>query len=162
MPAPFDSRKLPGLLAWLGVTFAAAFLGAIPSARAGDFYSLLARPPWAPPAALFGPVWTLLYLLMGIAAWLAARARDPVPALRLFLLQLGLNALWPWLFFHWHLGALAFLEILLLWACVLATLAAFGRRRPLAGVLLLPYLVWISFAAVLTWAVWKGNPGVLA
>jgi tryptophan-rich sensory protein len=115
-------------------------------------------------APVFGPVWTVLYALMGIAAWLVWRnggfGAAPT-ALTLFLVQLGFNALWSWLFFGWNRGAWAFADILLLWALILATLIAFWRIRPLAGVLLLPYLVWVSFAAVLNYFVWQLNPQIL-
>lgn len=133
-----------GLAGWLLLSFAAAALGGIASANAGSFYQQLSRPEWAPPSSVFGPVWTVLYLLMGVAAWLVWRQRgfsDAGGALGLFVAQLLANALWTWLFFAWRQGALAFGEILLLWALVLATLVAFWRVRPLAGALLVPYLL---------------------
>ena len=153
-----------GLLAWLAVAFAAAALGAIASIDAGAFYAQLARPAWAPPASVFGPVWSVLYLLMGIAAWLVWReqgAKGLTVALVLFLVQLGANALWSWLFFAWRYGAFAFADILILLALIVATVAAFWRIRRLASILLFPYLAWVSFASVLTWAIWQGNPKVL-
>lgn len=156
--------QLVGLLGWLIVTFAAAAIGAVASTQAPDFYQQLDRPAWAPPAALFGPVWTALYFLMAVAAWLVWRGRGwrgaPV-ALALFVVQLGANALWTWLFFAWHRGAWASIEIIVLWALILATVAAFWRIQRLAGVLLLPYLAWVTFAAALTYAVWQGNPARL-
>lgn len=158
------SRTIPGLLAWLAVSFAAAALGGIASANAGDFYLQLDRPGWAPPPWLFGPVWTVLYLMQGIAAWLVWRERGfrgARTALGLFLVQLAVNALWTWLFFAWRQGSLAFAEILLLWLLIVATIAAFRRIRPVAGVLLIPYLLWVTFAAGLTWAVWQRNPDIL-
>ena len=157
-------RTILGLTCWLLLSFAAAFLGAIASANAPEFYAQLARPDWAPPAWLFGPVWTLLYLLMGIAAWLVWReqgAAQRIPALTLFVTQLGANALWSWLFFAWRNGAFAFAEVLLLLVLIVATVAAFWRIRRLAAVLLFPYLAWVSFAAALTWAVWRRNPTLL-
>ena len=153
-----------GLLGWLALCFAAAALGASASASAGSFYQALTRPSWAPPAWLFGPAWTLLYTLMAVAAWLVWRERGFArarAALSLFIAQLAVNALWTWLFFVWHLGALAFAEIVLLWLLILATLLAFWRIRPLAGVLLLPYLAWVGFAAMLNFAMWRLNPAVL-
>lgn len=155
------SRSFLGLLAWLGVTFLAASLGAFASAGAGTFYQALLRPAWAPPASLFAPVWSLLYLLMGLAAWLVWRERGLGPSLGLFLIQLALNALWTWIFFRWHLGALAFAEITLLGGLILGTVIAFWRIRPLAGALLLPYWAWVTFAGALTWAVWRRNPHLL-
>lgn len=158
-------KQLAGLIGWLAVTFAAAAAGGFASADAGDFYQRLMRPAWAPPSWLFAPVWTMLYLLMAVAAWLVWRERGfrqaPITLL-LFLIQLGVNALWTWLFFAWHLGAVAFGEILILWALILCTLVAFWRVRSIAGVLLIPYLAWVTFAAALTYAVWQANPALLA
>ena len=101
---------------------------------------------------------------MGIAAWLVWRVggfRAARLALTLFLVQLALNALWTWLFFSWHRGALAFAEILVLWVLIVATLIAFWRIRPLAGALLILYLLWVSFASALTYTVWQLNPQIL-
>lgn len=154
-----------GLLGWLAISFAAAALGGLASADAGAFYRDLSRPEWAPPPWLFGPAWSVLYLLMGIAAWLVWRKngfRKASTALTLFLVQLAANALWTWLFFVWRLGALAFGEILVLWTLILCTIVAFWRVRPIAGALLLPYLAWVTFASALTYSVWKRNPGLLA
>jgi tryptophan-rich sensory protein len=146
------------------LSFAAAAIGGLASARAGAFYQQLSRPEWAPAASVFAPVWSVLYVLMGVAAWLVwrergfARART---ALGLFLIQLLANALWTWLFFAWRLGALAVAEILVLWVLIVATVVAFWRVRRLAALLLLPYLGWVSFAAALTWSIWQRNPGQL-
>lgn len=164
MNAPAPSRQVIGFLGWLALTAAAGALGSIASVRAPAFYAELARPAWAPPASWFGPVWTTLYLLMAGAAWLVWRERDAPGrdrALVLFVVQLALNALWSWLFFGWRLGALAFVDVLLLFALIAATLAAFLRVRPVAGLLLVPYLLWVGFASALTWAVWQRNPGLL-
>jgi tryptophan-rich sensory protein len=101
---------------------------------------------------------------MGIAAWLVWRAggfRAARTALGLFLVQLVLNALWSWLFFGWHLGALAFADIVLLWVLIVATLVAFWRIRALAGALLIPYLLWVGFASMLNYSVWQLNPRIL-
>lgn len=148
----------------LGVTGAAATVGAVASVRAGEFYQQLSKPVWAPSGDVFGPVWSLLYVLMAIAAWLVVRALGwprARPAMALYLVQLGLNALWTWVFFRWRMGSVAFAEILLLWALVVLTVAAFWRAQRLAGVLMLPYLAWVAFASALTYAVWQRNPGVL-
>ena len=145
-------------------TGAAATVGSMASVRAADFYQQLSKPTWAPPAQAFGPVWSVLYVLMAIAALLVVRARGwprARPAVALYLGQLGLNALWTWLFFRWRLGGVASVEILILWALLLLTVLAFWRARRLAGVLLLPYFAWVTFAAALTFAVWRRNPGVL-
>lgn len=155
---------LVGLALWIGITAVAAAVGSAASVQSPEFYAQLQRPSWAPPAAVFGPVWTLLYLMMGIAAFLVWRERGwsgARGALALYLVQLAANALWTWLFFAWRQGGLAFAEILLLLALIAATIAAFWRIRPLAGALLLPYLAWVSFATFLTWAMWRGNPTLL-
>lgn len=153
-----------GLLGWLVACFAAAGVGGAASVSAGDFYGALVRPSWAPPGWLFGPVWTVLYVLMGVAAWLVWRARGFAGArgaLLLFVGQLIANALWTWLFFVWRLGAAAFAEIIVLWVLILATALLFRRTSRAAAMLLLPYLAWVSFASALTWATWRLNPGIL-
>jgi tryptophan-rich sensory protein len=153
-----------GLVGWLAVAFAAAAVGAVASIDAGTFYAQLVRPSWAPPGSVFGPVWSVLYLLMGIAAWLVWREQGDNrmrAALTLFFAQLCANALWSWLFFAWHKGAFAFADVLLLLALIAGTMAAFWRIRRLAGILMLPYLAWVAFASALTWAVWRGNPTLL-
>ena len=158
------SKQIAGLIGWLVLTFVAAALGAVASVNAGAFYQQLTRPGWAPPAWLFGPVWSVLYLLIGIAAWLVWRERGfrgAGPALFLFLVQMAANALWTWLFFTWRQGALAFGEILLLWLLILSTIVTFWRVKPLAGALLIPYLVWVTFASALTFATWQLNPQLL-
>lgn len=160
-PRSMSSRAL-GLAGWLLVAFAAAGVGALASADAAEFYAQLQKPAWAPPAWVFGPVWSILYALMGVAAWLVWRSPGPARgALVLFAAQLAANALWSWLFFAWRLGALAAIEVLVLLALILATVVAFRRRSRLAALLLLPYLLWVAFASLLTWWVWQRNPGVL-
>lgn len=157
-------RQAVGLLGWAIVTFLAAALGARASISAADFYASLTLPAWAPPAGVFGPVWTVLYAVMALAAWLVWRQggwRAAAPALALYLLQLALNVLWSWLFFGWKQGALAFADIALLLALIVATIVAFHRVRPAAAWLLLPYLAWVTFASALNYAVWQANPAVL-
>lgn len=157
-------RLTLGLIGWFIVSFAASAVGAVASIQAKSFYSQLAQPEWAPPAFLFGPVWTALYALMAIAAWLVWRSggfRSNRFALSLFLVQLALNALWSWLFFAWQRGALAFVDIVLLWILIVATLVSFWRVRPLAGALLIPYLLWVSFASALNYSLWQLNPQLL-
>jgi benzodiazapine receptor len=158
------SKQGIGLIGWLLVTFIAAGIGSIASSKAGTFYQQLVRPEWAPPAWVFGPVWTTLYLLMGIAVWLVWRVqgfRAARIALSLYIIQLAINALWTWLFFVWRLGKMALIEIIILWILILCTLIAFWRARIIAGVLLMPYLAWVGFASALTYAIWKLNPLIL-
>lgn len=146
----------------LVVTAAAAAIGSLASRNAAAVYGALQTPSWAPPSWLFGPVWTTLYVLMAIAAWLVWRETGWERGRRAFLLygvQLVANALWSWLFFHWQLRGTAFVELLVLWLCIIATLVAFWRIRAVAGALLAPYLLWVSFAGVLNYTIWQMNRG---
>ena len=154
-------RSIASLLAWIAVVAVAAALGAFASFDAAVFYSQLVRPAWAPPAWLFGPVWTGLYLLMAIAAWRAGAAGAGAATLALFVAQLAVNALWSWLFFAWHQGAASFVDIVVLDVLVIATLLRFHRVDRIAAFLLVPYLGWIAFATALDWAVWQANPALL-
>lgn len=157
-------KQIMGFIGWLLVSFAASAVGAVASIQARSFYSQLSQPEWAPPPGVFGPVWTVLFVLMAIAAWLVWRCggfRANRQALTMFLVQLAFNALWSWLFFAWHRGFLAFADVLLLWVLILTTLVSFWRVRPLAGALLIPYLLWVSFASVLNYSLWQLNPQVL-
>lgn len=162
-------RSWLALLGWIALAAAAGAVGGFASRDAGVFYGALAKPVWAPPDWLFAPVWSTLYVLMGVAAWLVWRAPAATLAdrtsrrrgLALFVGQLVLNALWTWLFFVWRQGAAAFGEIALLWLAVAITTWYFGRVRRLAAWCLVPYLVWVSYATALTWAVWQRNPGRL-
>ncbi|MGP1667177.1 MAG: TspO/MBR family protein [Rhodanobacter sp.] len=159
------TKQIVGLTGWLLLSFIAAAIGALASVQAANFYQQLAQPAWAPPSSVFGPVWSVLYVLMGVAAWLVWRQggwqRQRV-VLTLFVSQLALNSLWSWLFFGWHRGAWAFVDILLLWLLIAVTLVGFWRVRSWAGALLLPYLFWVSFAALLNYAVWHLNPQMLS
>jgi benzodiazapine receptor len=161
---PSSVNAWVALLLWVLLCAGAAVTGAIASADAPAFYAALDKPAWAPSARVFGPVWTVLYASMAVSAWLVwrergwARARG---ALGLFVLQLAVNAIWSWLFFAWHRGALAFVDIVILLGLIVATLVAFARIRRLAAWLLVPYLAWVCFAAALNWSVWQRNPQLL-
>ncbi len=158
------NQQVFGLIAWLVLSFITAAVGSAASIQAASFYAELVRPEWSPPGSVFGPVWTLLYTLMGISAWLVWRVNGfsrAAIALTFFLSQLALNALWSWLFFYWQLGGVAFAEIILLWFFIAFTLAAFWRIHKLAAVLLVPYLLWVSFAALLNFSLWQLNPQLL-
>jgi tryptophan-rich sensory protein len=149
-----------GLIAWVLLSLAAGGVGALATRHAREFYASLVKPSWAPPGWLFGPVWTTLYLLMGVAGWLvwsSAGWAGATGALALFLTQLVFNALWSWIFFAWKRGALAFADIALLVVLIVATMLAFGRVHRLAALLLLPYLAWVIFATALTRAIWRAN-----
>ena len=164
MPNPSLWRQALGLAGWLLASFAAGSVGAIASSRAAAFYGGLSQPAWAPPAWLFGPVWSALYLLMAVAAWLVWRKhgfRGARTALSLFIAQLVANALWTWLFFVLQRGALSLAEITVLWLLIAATIFAFWSLHRLAALLLLAYLAWVSFASALTLSLWRLNPSVL-
>jgi benzodiazapine receptor len=151
-------RSLLGLVAWLAVSIAAGGIGS--RFMPGAWYAALIKPSWTPPSAVFAPVWTALYLLMGVAAWLVWRRAGfggARAALGLFIVQLALNALWSYLFFGLHRIDLAGLEIVALWVAILGVVWLFWRVDRRAGALLLPYLVWVSFAAGLNFALWRLN-----
>lgn len=159
-----EPLRFLGLAGWLVLTIGAGAIGAVASVNAGAFYTELARPQWAPPPTVFGPVWTVLYLLMGVAAWLVwldGGFRKHRVALTLFLVQLAINAVWSWIFFVWTSGLWAFVDILALLGLLIATISTFINARPIAGILLIPYLIWVAFAMGLTWTVWRLNPGTL-
>lgn len=151
-------RKGLGLAGWLLLCFAAAAFGSL--FLPGEWYAQLRKPAWNPPNWIFGPVWTALYTLMAVAAWLVwirgGFAAQRVP-LGLFLLQLLLNAAWSALFFGLHNPGLAFAEIVLLCLAIMGTLIAFWKAHRVAAVLLLPYLAWVTFAAVLNFTLWQLN-----
>ena len=146
-------------LAFLAVTAAAAAIGA--TFTPGLWYETLQKPSWNPPDWVFGPVWSVLYLAMAVAAWLVWRERrtppDVRPALAMWGVQLALNAAWSWLFFGLHQMAWALAEILALWAAIAVTAILFYRHRRLAAWLLVPYLAWVSFAAFLNYTLWQLN-----
>ncbi|MBL9190684.1 MAG: tryptophan-rich sensory protein [Opitutaceae bacterium] len=153
------TRSVLGLAGWLVLCFSAASLGAV--FMPGEWYAALRKPAWNPPGWVFGPVWSALYTLMAVAAWLVwrrggcAAQRRP---LAWFLAQLALNALWTPLFFGWHRPGVAFAEIILLWLAIAWTIVAFWPVQRVAAWLLAPYLAWVSFAAVLNGTLWRLNP----
>jgi len=145
------------VLVCLGV----AGLGAIVTTpEIGGWYRTIAKPSWNPPDFIFGPVWTTLFVMMAIAAWLVWRPAGfqaaAVP-LTLFAVQLLLNSAWSWIFFGMHQPGWAFVEIMFLWWAILATVVAFFRRSMVAGWLMVPYLAWVSFASVLNFTIWRLN-----
>lgn len=163
MPLSIKQKSF-GLFGWLFLAFATSAIGAIASINAGDFYQELVRPEWSPPGWLFGPVWTALYAMMAVSAWLVWRKNGFSAArfaLSLFLVQLAVNALWSWLFFMWRLGGIAFADIILLWVLIVSTIFLFWRYSKIAALLLAPYLAWVSFAAALNFSIWQMNPALL-
>lgn len=128
----------------------------------GPWFESLVKPSWNPPGWLFGPTWTLLYTLMAISVWKLRRVAyqsglKSSSAMRLFWLQLVLNLAWTPIFFGLQQPGLAFLEICILWCVALSTALAFGKISGIAGYLLLPYLLWLSFALVLNGTIWLLN-----
>ena len=159
-----SADSLRGALLWGGLTLLTAVLGGLASTRAASFYAALRLPAWAPPAWVFGPVWSGLYLLMAVAAWLVWRHRHTVngaSGLLLYGVALLPNALWSWLFFNWQLGLWALVDVGLLWLLVGLTVGVFWRVRPGFGWLMLPLWAWVSFAGVLNAVVWWSNPALL-
>lgn len=122
------------------------------------WYVNLAKPSWNPPNWVFAPVWTTLYIMMGIAAWLVWRTKDRIgPAMVLFFAQLGFNLLWSLVFFGLRSPGWALVEVVFLVSSVALTMLAFFGRQATAGWLFVPYLAWVSFAAVLNFAIWWLN-----
>ncbi|HET6432491.1 TspO/MBR family protein [Dyella sp.] len=148
---------------WLslaGFVLLAALAGFVGSRfMPGDWYAALAKPSFNPPNSVFAPVWSVLYLLMAVAAWRAWRKRGVDAAIGLWLAQLVLNGAWSWLFFGRHLLAAALVDILALLVLIVLTAAAFFRRDRAAGCLMVPYIAWVAFASVLNAALWHLNPG---
>lgn len=151
-------RSAAALGASLAAVAAVAAVGGSVTDPDEDWYRELDTPSWQPPGEVFGPVWGVLYAAQAVGAWLVWRSgADERPALRLYGAQLLLNVAWSVLFFGLHRLAWALIDIVLLCVAVAATLAAFRRRSPLAFWLLVPYLAWVTFAAVLTWDIWRRN-----
>ncbi len=164
-PDRTGSRGWQGVALWVGLTAAAAVVGSMAPGQADTFYGALQKPVWAPPAWLFGPVWTLLYVLMATAAVMVHRRLGSGPlagrALRLYALALVPNALWSWTFFHWHLGQVSMAVIVILWLLLVATVLVFRQVRPAAAALMVPVTLWVSFAGVLNLALLRMNAGIL-
>lgn len=155
-------KSIVGLLAWIGICYLIAWTGALvsPGIAPADWYNSLAKPAWNPPAWIFGPVWTLLYTLMGIAAWNIWRQFGfdrAKSALALFLIQLFLNGLWSQLFFGLQSPGWAFAEILVLLFFIVLTAISFFYKSKLSGWLMIPYILWVSFATVLNGTIWLLN-----
>lgn len=145
---------LPAFGLAVGLT---AAVGALAVRDASTEYAGLARPQWAPPAELFGPVWTVLYVAIAVAGWLVWRRAGWHVAFLAYGAQLVLNALWTPLFFGAGRYGLAFLDIVVLWPLIGVTVLLFGRISRLAAVLLLPYWGWVGYAAALNFAIWRMN-----
>jgi benzodiazapine receptor len=154
-------RSLPALVVWVGLCVAVGLISGLLTRRAiPSWYASLRKPSFNPPNWIFAPVWMTLYVLMGVAAWMAWQ--QPSSQLRTyalvwFAIQLGLNFLWSLIFFRWHAIAGALGEISILWLAILATMVLFWELHPLAGWLMVPYLAWVSFATMLNLGIFRLN-----
>ena len=161
MATTSPTRPYLGLVVILVVCFAAAGIGgAVTTPKIATWYATLAKPSWNPPNWIFGPVWSALYFCMAVAAWLVWRQNGFDGAklpLTLFGVQLALNVLWSCIFFGLEMPGLAFVEVLLLWTAIAATMVTFWQRSMIAGILFVPYLAWVSFADVLNFTIWRLN-----
>jgi tryptophan-rich sensory protein len=125
------------------------------------WFDTLAKPEWNPPDFVFGPVWTILYLLMGVSLWTVwfdkPDGKNKAPAIIVFACQLVCNFMWSILFFRFQSPFAALIDIVLLLILIIATMALFARHSKIAAYMLIPYLLWVSFAAVLNWKIWEMN-----
>lgn len=154
-------RQGAALAGFVAVCFAAALVGGLlTSTSVETWYPGLAKPSWNPPSWVFGPVWSVLYAAMAVAAWLVWRRGGGAArvALAVFGVQLALNVAWSGLFFALRSPGLAFAELIVLWIAIAATLVLFARWNRLAGALFVPYLAWVTFAGALNFAIWRLNP----
>jgi translocator protein len=154
--SPSKSRSALALAGFLFVTFCAPALGAF--SMPGDWFAALHKPSWNPPSWIFGPAWTLLYTLMAVAAWLVWQKIGFARPLGLYFIQLALNASWTPVFFGAHAMGWALLVIIAMWIAILATLLSFRNVSSLAGWLMVPYQLWVTFATVLNFTLWRLNP----
>jgi benzodiazapine receptor len=139
------------------------FSAALPGAyfRPGEWYEGIAKPSWRPPNWVFGPAWAVLFTTIAVSAWMIWRKSDEADvtlAFVIFGIQLALNAAWSWFYFGLRRIDLALVDIALLWVSILATILAFYPIDPDAGLLLIPYLCWVSFASALNFSTWRLNP----
>ncbi len=147
------------LVLFLIVVFSVSVIGGLFTASSvGTWYEGLARPSWRPPNWLFGPVWTLLYAMMAVSAWLVWKKAGFGPALLMFAVQLLINGIWSPVFFGAQSLGGGLVVIVALWFAIVGTIAMFWPVSLAAALLLLPYLAWVSFATVLNAAIWRMNP----
>lgn len=155
------ARPFLALAGFIALTLAVSAIGARATLpEIPGWYAQLAKPSFTPPNWVFGPVWTTLYILMALAAWLVWRADRPArrPALALWGVQLALNLTWSLLFFGAHRIGLALAEIVVLLLAIGATILLFARVSRVAAVLMVPYLAWVGYATALTFELWRLNP----
>ena len=166
-PAAKRPPKSTPEIYWLGLAgfillclVAGAIGGSFAAPGLRQWYGSLSKPTWAPPNAIFGPVWMTLYVLMAVAAWrvwVARQAKARRPALILFMVQLGLNVAWPLVFFTLRMPGAAAIELGVLWVSILATTVVFFGASRIAALLMTPYLLWVTFAGFLNIAIWRLN-----
>jgi benzodiazapine receptor len=142
----FVFLALVALTAWSGATF-------LP----GPFYAALTKPTWTPPNEAFAPVWALLYVMIALAGWIVWRAQGLGPALWVWLVQLVLNAAWPWIMFGRKQIDMALFDIAALWLAILAFIVVAWPVRRSAALLFIPYFLWVSYAAALNFELWRLN-----
>jgi tryptophan-rich sensory protein len=151
-----DMQSAIALLGFVGICFLAAMSGAI--FRAGEWYERLAKPWWRPPRWLFAPAWAVLYLTIAVSGWLVWREVGfAAQAFAVYGVSLGFNAAWSGFFFGLRRPDLAFADIVLLWLSIAATILVFYPLEHNSALLLLPYLCWVSFAAMLNLTIWRMN-----
>ena len=156
-----ERRQIPVLLFFLGLCLGVGGLGAwVTVPEIGSWYEALSKPSWTPPDQIFGPVWTSLYVMMAVSAWLVWRERSSgarTYGLYMFFVQLILNVGWSWLFFRFHWVGAAFVEVVLLILAIGIYLVVVARVSRLGAVLFLPYLAWVLFASALNFRIWQLN-----
>ncbi|MEU5696653.1 TspO/MBR family protein [Actinosynnema sp. NPDC020468] len=145
-------HPLVGLAVFVAAVAVTAVVGSLSAVSASERYQALAQPPWAPPSWLFGPVWTVLYVLIAVSGWLVWKAEGTTTRLLPYAVQLLLNALWTPLFFAAERYTLALVDIIALAIAIIWTITAFRRHRP-SALLLVPYLAWVLFATALNAAI---------
>ena len=152
------SKDLVGLAFWVVLTFSVAALAS--QFEPDEWYTNIAKPTWTPPGWLFGPVWGILYLSMSVSTWLVWLQRHKTAVSRsliFYFAQLAINGIWSWLFFGRQWIGLALIDLIVLVILVAITVVMFLRVRKTAGLMLLPYLLWISFSAALNFQIWRMN-----
>jgi tryptophan-rich sensory protein len=155
-----DAQRWLMLILFFAICLGAGGLGSFFTANSvRDWYPQLRKPRGTPSGRVFGPVWTTLYVLMAISAWLVWReyGRGARPALLIFFAQLALNVAWSGIFFGSRMPGMAFVEIVVLWLAIVFNLFVFYWLLPIAALLLLPYLLWVTYAAYLNWGIWRLN-----
>ena len=149
------SSKWASLIVFLLLVAAAALVGT--QFKPGDWYAGLIKPAWTPPNWVFGPVWTTLYVMIALAGWLVWRSGERGLAVAAWGVALVLNASWSWLFFGRQAIGLALLDIVALWCAIVAFTLAARTKTPVASLMFVPYLLWVSYATALNLAIWLSN-----